>query len=127
MANWDSYDTEALGTLARAWLADLRDNPNSDSEIQQAVTLLSFSAPHGKQWDFTLAAVAHAQSDEEFASIAAGPLEHILGWHGETYIRLVEERCRLDQKFGRVLTKVWRYKMSDDVWRRVQEIQSRTQ
>ena len=65
-------------------------------------------------------AVALAGSDDELSHIAAGPIEHLLGWHGEDYIYLVEEQAAADLKFARTLTGVWRYKMSDEVWSRVE-------
>ena len=54
---------------------------------------MSFTAPHDVQWAFLEAAVAAAQSEDELCAIAAGPFEHLLGCHGETYIDEVERRC----------------------------------
>ena len=62
---------------------------------------------------------------ERAGHIAAGPLEHILGHHGEAYIGVVESEAARDDKFARMLTGAWKYMMSNEVWGRVQAIQAR--
>jgi hypothetical protein len=68
---------------------------------------------------------ALADSDHALGYIAAGPLEHLLGWHGESWIAKIEERAAIDPKFARTLTGVWQYRMSDLLWVRVQALQAR--
>ena len=50
--------------------------------------MMNFTARPEHQWQFILAAVVHA-SDDELGHIAAGPVEHLLGKHGEKYIEKV--------------------------------------
>jgi hypothetical protein len=117
-ADWDAF--------AQAWLAELRESPlAAESDICQAVVLMNFTAAPDHQWRFIRAAVAHAECDDELGHIAAGPLEHLLGWHGEKFIGRVEEQAAADAKFARMLTGVWKYMMPDSVWARVQAIQAR--
>lgn len=123
---WQPLDPDAKVDFARAWLAELRDGPPAgESEVGQAVVTMNFVAPPEQQWLFIQGAVVQAGSDDELGHIAAGPLEHILGHHGDRYIEAVEEAAAWDAKFARMLTGAWKYLMSDEVWRRVQAIQAR--
>ncbi len=91
----------------------------------ERVVLLSFTAAPELQWRFILLAIALAQTDEELGHIAAGPIEHLLGWHGEQFIARVESEASAAPKFARAMVRVWRYRMSDDIWFRVQALQAR--
>jgi len=113
-----------LGTLADQWLADIRSKRPDESEAGDAVVSMNFSASPETQWRFILKAVELSESDDELSHVAAGPIEHLLGWHGEQYIALVESEVLLNPKFARALTGVWQYRMSDDVWSRLQTLQS---
>ena len=65
-------------------------------------------------------------SDVVFGSLAAGPLESLLSGHGARVIDTVEELARQNPKFARLLGGVWKHEMSDEVWRRVQEVWDRS-
>ena len=85
--------------FAKAWLAELRPHPPSpesdvvptgtESDVGQAVVMMNFTADPDQQWQFVRSAVAHAKSDDELGHIAAGPVEHLLGRHGESLIARV--------------------------------------
>ncbi|HKR59364.1 MAG TPA: hypothetical protein VJS64_06485 [Pyrinomonadaceae bacterium] len=111
-----------LQELARLWLRDVRDNVD-ESDSGEAVVEMNFLAPPEVQWRFILIAVSLSESDDELGHIAAGPIEHLLGWHGERYIDVVENEVKSNPKFARALTDVWRYMMTDEVWSRVQRLQ----
>jgi hypothetical protein len=115
-SDWDDF--------AKAWLAELRDSSSEpESSIGMSVTMMNFTAAPEHQWQFILAAVSHADSKAELASIAAGPMEHLLGWHGEKFIAQVEEQAKADSKFARMLTFALQYMMTDQIWARVRAIQ----
>ena len=114
-----------LATLANHWLADIRNKRADESEAGDAVVSMNFSASPETQWHFILLAVELSESDDELSHVAAGPIEHLLGWHGEQYIALVENEVQSNPKFARALTGVWQYEMSDDVWSRLQTVQSK--
>jgi len=119
-ADWD--------ILVKAWLRQISGSGSEDAaEIEQSVVLMNFTASPESQWNFLVKAVTHAQSEEELAHIAAGPLEHLLGKHGAAMIDRVEALAATDEKFARMLTGTWRHVMSDSVWQRVQAIQARVQ
>ena len=64
-------------------------------------------------------------SDDELGHIAAGPMEHLLGKHGDKYIEKVEQRAEADPRFARMLAGVWKYVMSDHVWARVEALKAK--
>jgi hypothetical protein len=122
--NWDQLSEAEWRDFAEAWLAELREKPSdSKSRVGQAVVSMNFSAASERQWDFILLAVSLAETEEELGHIAAGPIEHLLGWHGKDYIERVEEQAAIDPKFTRTMLGVWQYKMTEEIWSRVQAIQ----
>lgn len=123
---WDRLELSDWEGFARAWLAELRGEfENPDSDIGQSVVMMNFTAAPEHQWRFIQAAVAQAESDEELEHVAAGPMEHLMGWHGADYIDAVETQAAVNPKFARMLGGVWKYMMSDEVWGRVQALKER--
>lgn len=57
--------------------------------------------------------------------VAAGPIEGLLGMHGEACIDQIAQRAASDPKFGRAMTGVWKHTISDAAWARVRAIQSK--
>jgi hypothetical protein len=122
---WDQLSASDWDAFARSWIAELRGvSSESQRDAGQSVVMMNFTAKPEHQWQFILAAVAHA-SDDELGHIAAGPIEHLLGKHGERYIEKVEQRAEADPKFARMLAGVWKHLMTDEVWTRVQALKAR--
>src|SRR3712207_9464398 len=117
---WEQFEPSDWQDFARRWLAEIRRDVSGEdrSEVGRAVVSMNFTARPQLQWQFILMAVSLAESDDELSHIAAGPIEHLLGWHGEDYIDLVEEQAAVNPKFARALTGVWQYMMSDEIWSR---------
>jgi hypothetical protein len=125
-SRWDRLSDEDWSDFARAWVDELRfGDPDGDEGYGQSVTQMNFTARPEQQWKFILLAIEYAESDEELGHIAAGPIEHLLGWHGERYIEDVENEAATDSKFARAMTGVWQYRMSGAVWARVRAIQEK--
>ena len=123
---WEQLGPSDWTAFAGAWLAAIREPPSEpESDVSQAVVMMNFTATPAQQWQFILAAVAQAQSDDELGHVAAGPIEHLLGRHGDEYIDAVERQATADAKFGRALTGVWKHLMTDAVWTRVEAVQAR--
>jgi len=123
---WDKLTPTQWDALAKAWLDEQRDSGlSTGSDLGQSIVWMSFTARPNQQWQFILAAVAHAQSDDELGRIAAGPMEHLLGSHGNQFIAEVEKQAAINTTFARMLTGVWKFKIADDVWVRVQALQER--
>lgn len=114
-----------MPALARLWLEEVRSGKEpADDDARSAVVLMNFTAPPEVQWAFLEAAVEGSVGDEELYALAAGPFEHLLGFHGDDYIARVEAKCRTEPKFARMTTGAYRHLMNDDVWSRVQAIQA---
>ena len=134
---WDRLRPSDWASFARAWVEELRkapESPDSDAgdsverpecDVGDSVVWMNFTARPEHQWLFIREAVSQAESDEELDHIAAGPMEHLLGWHGADYIEAVEAQAASDLKFGRMLGGVWKYMMNEDVWERVQALKAR--
>jgi hypothetical protein len=122
---WEKLSASDWDAFARSWIAELRGGPtDSEADVGLSVVMMNFSARPEHQWQFVLAAL-HYASDEELEHIAAGPVEHLLGKHGEKFIEKVEQRAEADPKFARMLAGVWKYMMADDVWARVEALKAR--
>lgn len=122
---WEQLGPSDWEAFARAWVAELRgESADLQSDVSQSVVMMSFTAKPEHQWQFILAAVAQA-SDEELGHVAAGPVEHLLGKHGAKYIDQVERHAEANPKFARMLSGVWKYMMTDDVWARVESLKAR--
>ncbi len=70
-----------------------------------------------------LNAVAFAETEDHLGRIACGLAEILLAHYG-SLMPLFEERARKDPKFARMLTGVWRHRMSDEVWMRLRALQA---
>lgn len=124
---WDRLSDSDWDAFARSWIVELRgDTTGPNENVGQSVVMMNFTARPDHQWRFILAAIAQA-SDVELGHIAAGPVEHLLGKHGEKYIEQVERRAEADPRFARMLAGVWKYMMTDEVWARVQNLKRKCQ
>jgi hypothetical protein len=122
---WEQLGPSDWDAFAQSWIAELRGAPtDSEDDVGQSVTMMNFTAKPDHQWQFILAAITHA-SDEELGHIAAGPVEHLLGKHGDKYIDRVEGSAEADPKFARMLSGVWKYMMTEEVWARVEALKAR--
>jgi hypothetical protein len=71
-------------------------------------------------WLFIL--LVHERDTEEIVAgnLAAGPVEDLLSYYGESYIERVEELAREDPRFKRMLGGTWQDGMSNELWARFQ-------
>jgi hypothetical protein len=76
-------------------------------------------------WECILAAVADSRVKPFLGLLAAGPVEDLLGTHGEAFIELVEQEARRNPLFAWTLGGVWQCQMTDEVWGRVQGVWDR--
>ena len=63
---------------------------------------------------------AWTEAQKVIGLLAAGPLKDLLSTKGTSIIYDVEREARRDRRMAWALGGVWRFKMSDDVWTRVQ-------
>jgi hypothetical protein len=63
--------------------------------------------------------IRHAPNDRALGYVAAGPLEDLLGRHGQTVIAAVEEAARREPRVRSALCGVWPGRIDPAVWERV--------
>jgi len=100
------------------------DSNESNGDPGKWVVFLSFWHHPSVLWDFMLKALEVAETDDHYQSIATNLAEHMLAHYGSV-ISHVEHLAEKNDDFARMLTGVWRHRMSDDVWVRLRHIQSR--
>lgn len=127
--HWDKLTEEKWQNLAEKYLLEISENSGKKYEEGNnkwgiIVTEFQFTSSPELQWKFILLTVSLAETDEQLGDIAAGGIEHLLGWHGEKYIEIFEQEVQQNPKFARALTGVWKYMMSDEVWTRIQKLQA---
>jgi|SRR6185295_19119107 len=114
-----------LQELVAGYLQHYRTKDARYDAAVSRITAMTFLSGPEEQWAMILEALRQAGNDEELAHIAAGPIEGFLGKHGKDYIERVERQASSNPTFARTLTGVWKYMMPDDVWARIQVLQSR--
>jgi len=110
---WIRYWHAPKGSTEReetGWATDLYDMTYDDPE-----TL----------WKLILAIHAKDQSPTIQQVLSAGPVEDLLTKHGEKFIGRVESEARSDPAFAKLLGGVWKNRMNDDVWLRLQAVWDR--
>jgi len=127
--HWAKLTNEQWQHLAEQYLLEIRENEGKEYEEGthkwgEIVVNLDFWSPPELLWKFILLAVSLAETDEQLGIIAAGEIEHLLGRAGDDFIGLVEQEAKVNPKFARTLTGCYQFQMSDEVWKRVQKIQS---
>ena len=61
-------------------------------------------------------------SQESLGNLGAGPLETLLGQHGEQLFDAIAAEARCDSRVMWTLSCVWQNFMSDELWLRVQQL-----
>jgi hypothetical protein len=74
---------------------------------------------------FILAVLKRDDSMVVLANLSAGPLEDLLGAHGDLLIDQVEQEARRNPAFAFLLGGVWKNRIDDPVWERVLAIRDR--
>jgi len=93
-----------------------------EDDIGMYIVTLNFMGHPHLSWNFLIDAVRFAKTDEHLQHAAAGTAEHLLAHYG-SLIDLFESQAARDPKFARMLTGVWRHRMSDAVWERLRALQ----
>ena len=108
--------------IAREWLVK---SVLADGERWSALDEAPYNDPE-LTWQGILAVLLHELSPEQFALLAAGPLETLLSRYGPDYIERVEREAAQNPKFNYLLGGVWRCLAVKDVWDRVQTARKKT-
>ena len=129
--SWDDLSDTQWDAFARAWNSELRGESPSvplptlpwllDDPPKTAsgyVVPMNFTASPDAQWRFIVAAFSSGDV-RTYGHLAAGPVEHLLGNHGDQYIESFEKMAVNDPRFAKMLNGCNKYQMSDEVWRRL--------
>jgi hypothetical protein len=111
-----------MADLVCGWLAQHPAPPRSRDEDMwafEAIYDLIIGRPD-LVLRFVDAVMDAGPSPLQEGALAAGPLEDLLGSHGEAMIDDIELKARREPRFRRLLTGVWQNAMSDAIWERVQ-------
>lgn len=76
-------------------------------------------------WSAILKILEQSLTDEQFALLAAGPLEDLLAMHGLQFIERVEHEAEKNPRFKELLGGVWQNQMTMEIWGRVEKARSR--
>jgi hypothetical protein len=126
----DSYGLD-LDDFVTAWIAYQEAEEDSPEQerlqwVSDQVIFWGLDQEGDALWEFVLEAYERELSPGVIGVLAAGPLEDLLARQGAEFIDRVEELARKDPKFNYLLGGVWRNKMTDDVWQRVQAARHET-
>ena len=119
-----NMDESTIKELAVAWV-NLQQAKREDLDTDpyfwahQKLWELSQESPD-EAWAVILLIVKNHPNNFILGNVAAGPLEDLLCFSGESVIARVERHARNDSVFRSVLTGVWQNSMSDELWCRVQ-------
>jgi hypothetical protein len=119
---------DELSALADAWIAYWSAPEGSPERM----VLLEASDLHDlEHYDpetlWLLILVIH-QKDQSILIqqvLSAGPIEELLTLHGDKFIDRVEAEARRDPHFAKVIGGVWKNRMSDSMWERLQAVWDR--
>jgi hypothetical protein len=115
--------------LARAYLQLQHAEPKSPEWhalfwAWQRMRYLTTHLPQ-KAWRLVLLIWSMDSSPRVIQNLSAGALEDLLAKHGDEVIYLVEPEARRDPSFAKLLGGVWKNRMTDEVWARVQAVWDR--
>lgn len=114
-------------TSPHVWTSDrvLVKRDNSDTEWAPSI-VFDITYDHPKLLlPFVLEVLKLDPANEVIEVLSAGPLEDCLGLLGEEVIDEVEAHARANPKFAYLLGGVWKGKMTDEIWARVQSVWDR--
>jgi len=123
------HEDEKDEDLAKAFIA--RQAAERESEQSNALfwthertSYLTEYLPH-KAWRVILLIWSMDQSTETMQGLSAGEIEDLLSRNGTEMIPLVEAEARRDPSFAKLLGGVWKNRMTDEVWSRLQAVWDR--
>lgn len=116
--------TDHQRAVIEGWFKESQTADPGSSGAGLEVTSWTFCLPLEEQWLLVLEMIRLAPDDDCLSSIAAGPLEGLLGRYGDQLIGRVEEQAVKDHQFAKTLTHVNQNLMSDEVYERVKTLQA---
>lgn len=123
------HEDERDEDLARAYIARQkaeRKTEQSDALFwtHERTNYLTKYLPR-KAWRVILLIWSMDQSIETMQNLSAGEIEELLSRNGPEMISFVEAEARRDPSFSKLLGGVWKNRMTDEVWSRLQAVWDR--
>ena len=123
------HEEEKDEDLARAYVAAQQAEFKSDQWhalfwAHERMNYLTRYLPN-KAWRVILLIWSMDHSIRTVQSLSAGEIENLLARNGAEMISLVEAEARRDPSFAKVLGGVWKNRMADEVWSRLQAVWDR--
>ncbi len=123
------HEDEKDEDLAKAFIARQKVDHKSEQSnalfwVNQRTSYLTRYLPR-KAWRVILLIWSMDQSVETMQCLSAGEIEDLLSRNGPEMIPLVEAEARRDPSFARLLGGVWKNRMTDEVWSRLQAVWDR--
>jgi hypothetical protein len=116
---------DAVAELAEAWIRYWRAPENSPERADFDLAMKFHDIEYHKPEILSAMILAiHARDQSVYIDqvLSAGPLENLLALHGENFVDRVESEARTDPSFARLLGGVWKNRMSEAVWQRLQTV-----
>lgn len=117
-------DGRPVSALVRNYVAHAANpvfGPDSDFWSFDELLELPATDPE-KVWECLLCLLSRPEYRPALGLFAAGPLEDVLSWHGELLIDQVEALARQEPEFLNMLSRMYRFEMSDGIWARVRKL-----
>ena len=135
---WQSKPMDpAVQCIARDWIAyarheDVRDAPEQVAADAQSMVELPQEHPQlawdaikcvaGEYSEGDLFTTEDTEAKQVLGLVAAGPLEDLLGLHGEDFIGRIEVEAQRDRRIAWMLGGMYQFLMSDEVWARTRRV-----
>jgi hypothetical protein len=78
-----------------------------------------------KAWDLILKILKEDDSQEIMNSLAAGPLENLLGKYGKELMDRVKKEAISNEKFNYLLGGVWQNTIDGEIWNEIEKIRKK--
>ena len=123
------HEDERDEDLARAYVAAQQAESKSEQWhalfwTHERMNYLTRYLPH-KAWRVILLIWSMDQSIKTIQSLSAGEIENLLVRNGNEIIAFVEAEARRNPSFAKLLGGVWKNRMTDEVWSRLQAVWDR--
>ena len=126
---WHPLTEEQQLELAAAWAAlqHAQRNSTEDNDLFWSFSCLNdLIREHPEEaWQVILKIWLLDSSQCIMQTLSAGPVEDLLAEHGEDMIANIESEAKRDPSFAKMLGGVWKYKMTDEVWSRLNAVWDR--
>jgi hypothetical protein len=119
-------DAEAT---ARAWVAYWEEEERTGQFPDSDVGSFVFNLDRDTAWVVILKILGMIDADPKrplFQVLAASSTEDFLGEHGPAVIDRVEAEALRNPRFKLLLGGVWKGRMSDEIWKRVEQSRERS-